>query len=315
MNELFTVGGDGGGDGLKVSAVGLGTNNFGGRCDAAETASVVHAALDCGINLIDTADIYGGGLSEEYIGRALGARRGEAVLATKFGMASGAIKGGGSRDYVMQAVDDSLKRLRTDYIDLYQYHKPDPNTPIAETLEALDALVRAGKVRHVGCSNLTAVQLEEALAVSRAAGLAAFVTAQNPYSVLDRGIEGGLTGVCEANGIGILPYYPLARGLLTGKYRRGEPAPAGSRLAEGGRRAAGALTDQNFDVLEPLEAFSAERGHSLLELAFSWLAAQPAVPCVIAGATKPEQVAANARAADWKLTPEDLAEIDRITKG
>ena len=217
------------------------------------------------------------------------------------------------RRQIIDACEGSLRRLGTDYIDLYQYHKPDPNTPIAETLEALDALVRAGKVRHVGCSNLTADQLEEALAVSRAGGLAAFVTAQDPYSVLDRGIEGGLTGVCEANGIGILPYYPLARGLLTGKYHRGEPAPAGSRLAEGGRRAAGALTDQNFDVLEPLEAFCAERGRTLLELAFSWLAAQPAVPCVIAGATKPEQVAANARAADWKLTPEDLAEIDRIT--
>ena len=308
MKQLFSAG-------IKVSAVGLGTNNFGGRCDAAETAAVVHAALDCGINLIDTADIYGGGLSEEYIGRALGARRGEAVLATKFGMARPGIKGGGGRDYVMQAVDDSLKRLRTDYIDLYQYHKPDPDIPMAETLEALDALVRAGKVRHIGCSNLTADQVEEALGVSRDRKLAAFVTAQNPYSVLNRGIEDGLTGVCEANGIGILPYYPLARGLLTGKYRRGAPAPAGTRLAEGGRRAAGALTDQNFDLLEPLEAFAADRGHSLLELAFSWLAAQPAVPCVIAGATKPEQVAANARAADWKLTPEDLAEIDRITNG
>ncbi len=312
MNDLFTTGGAG----IKVSAVGLGTNNFGGRCDATETAAVVHAALDCGINLIDTADIYGGsGVSEEYIGRALGARRGEAVLATKFGMATGAIRGGASKSYVMSAVDDSLRRLRTDYIDLYQFHKPDPGTPIAETLEALDALVRHGKVCNIGCSNMSAVQLEEALAVSRTGGLAAFVTAQNPYSLLDRGIEDGLAGVCEANGIGILPYYPLARGLLTGKYHRGEPAPAGSRLATGGRRAFGALTDRNFDVLEPLEAFCAERGHTLLELAFSWLTAQPAVPCVIAGATTPEQVAANARAADWKLRPDDLAEIDRITGG
>ena len=311
MNDLFTAGGEG----IKVSAVGLGTNNFGGRCDAAETASVVNAALDCGINLIDTADVYGGGLSEEYIGRALGARRGEAVLATKFGWATGTIRCGGGRDYVMQAADDSLKRLRTDYIDLYQFHKPDPRTPIAETLEALDALVQQGKVRQIGCSNMTADELEEALAVSRDRGLAPFVTAQNPYSLRDRGIEDGLTGVCEATGIGILPYYPLARGLLTGKYRRGEPAPAGTRLAEGGRRAAGALTDENFDVLEPLEAFCAERGHTLLELAFSWLVAQPAVPCVIAGATRPEQLAANSRAADWKLGADDLEEIDRITKG
>ncbi len=311
LNDLFTAAG---GDSVKVSAVGLGTNNFGGRCDAAQTEAVVLAALDCGINFIDTADIYGGGaLSEEYIGRALGARRSEAVLATKFGMATGAIRGGGSKDYVMSAVEDSLKRLQTDYIDLYQLHKPDPGTPIAETLEALDRLVRDGKVRHIGCSNLSAAQLEEALSLSRGSGGAVFVTAQHPYSLLDRGIEDDLVPVCAANGIGILPYYPLARGLLTGKYRRGAPPPPGTRLGEGGRRAAGALTDANFDILEPLESFCAERGHTLLELAFSWLVAQPTVPCVIAGATKPEQVAANARAADWKLTPEDLARIDRIT--
>ena len=307
LKNLFTADGET----LKVSAVGLGCNSFGGRIDEVATDAVVHAALDCGINFFDTADIYGGdGASEEYLGRALGARRTDIVLTTKFGMGRGAIKGGGGGDYVMQAADDSLRRLGTDYIDLYQYHMPDPNTPVAETLEAMDRLVQSGKVRHIGCSNMTAAQLSEALEISRSGGLAAFVTAQNHYSLLHRDIEDSLAPLCETSGIGILPYYPLARGLLTGKYRRGEPAPAGTRL--GG---SGALPDKDFDVLEPLEAFCVERGHSLLDLAFSWLAAQPAVPCIIAGVTKPEQVAANVRAAEWKLSTDDLAELDRITKG
>ncbi len=311
LKDLFT-----GAGAPKVSAVGLGTNNFGVRCDAAQSAAVVHAALDCGINFFDTADIYGGGgASEEYLGKALGARRSTVFVATKFGMSTGAIRGGGAGAYVISAADDSLKRLGTDYIDLYQYHKPDPEIAMAETLEALDRLVRDGKVRHVGCSNLSAAQLEEALAISANGGLAPFVTAQNPYSLLDRNIEAGLVRACATGGIGILPYYPLARGLLTGKYSRGVAPPAGTRLGAGGRRAAGALTDANFDKVEPLAAFAASRGHSLLELAFSWLAAQPTVPCVIAGATRPEQIGANASAAGWKLTPEDLAEIDRITQG
>lgn len=295
LKDLFT-----GAGAPKVSAVGLGANNFGVRCDAAQSAAVVHAALDCGINFFDTADIYGGGgASEEYLGKALGARRSTVFVATKFGMSTETIRGGGAGAYVISAAEDSLKRLGTDYIDLYQYHKPDPEIAMAETLEALDRLVRDGKVRHVGCSNLSAAQLEEALAISANGDLAPFVTAQNPYSLLDRNIEAGLVAACTTGGIGILPYYPLARGLLTGKYRR----------------AAGALTDKNFDIVEPLDAFAASHGHSLLELAFSWLAAQPTVPCVIAGATRPEQVHANAGAAEWKLNAEDLAEIDRITQG
>lgn len=306
LNDLFR------GDGatLKVSVVGLGCNAFGGRIDEAATEAVVHAALDCGINFFDTADIYGGeGVSEEFLGRALGRRRADIVLASKFGMSKGAIPGGGGGDYVARAVEDSLRRLGTDCIDLYQFHQPDPDTPVAETLEALDRLVQSGKVRHIGCSNMSATQLSEALGASGAGDMASFVTAQNHYSLLHRDIEDELAPLCEERGIGILPFYPLARGMLTGKYRRGEPAPAGSRLRDR------TLSDADFDVLEPLETFCAERDHTLLELAISWLAAQPAVPCVISGATRPEQVAANARAAEWKLSPEDLAEIDRITKG
>ncbi|MHA1108391.1 MAG: aldo/keto reductase [Alphaproteobacteria bacterium] len=304
LNDLFK--GDGGT--LKVSVVGIGCNAFGGRIDEAATRAVIHTALDCGINFFDTADIYGGeGVSEEFVGRALGKRRADIVLASKFGMSNGAITGGGGREYIARAVEDSLRRLGTDCIDLYQFHKPDPNIPVAETLEALDRLVQSGKVRHIGCSNMSAAQLSEALGASSAGNMASFVTAQNRYNLLDRDIEDELAPLCEARGIGILPFYPLARGMLTGKYRRGEPPPAGTRLS------GSTLPDSDFDVLEPLEAFCAERDHSLLELAISWLAAQPAVPCVIAGVTRPEQVAANARATEWKLSVDDLAEIDRIT--
>ncbi len=301
---------------LEVSVVGLGCNAFGGRCDLAATRAVIHAALDAGITLFDTADTYGGGgVCEEYIGTVLGPRRNDIVLATKFGLAVFGGAGGAAPGYIESSIDGSLKRLGTDYIDLYQLHAPDPDTPIAETLETLDGLVRRGKIRAFGCSNLGGDELEESLATSEAKGFGAFITAQNPYSVMQRDIESDLVPVCEAHGIGILPYYPLARGLLTGKYRRGQPPPEGSRLAAGGRRGAGALTDENFDVVERLESFAAGHGRSLLELAISWLVANPGVASVIAGATKAEQIDGNVNAAGWRLTDQELAEIDGITVG
>lgn len=298
---------------LKVSVVGLGCNAFGGRCDLAATRAVIHAALDAGITLFDTADTYGGGgVSEEYIGKVLGPRRKDIVLATKFGLAVFGGAGGAAPGYIESSIDGSLKRLGTDYIDLYQLHAPDPDTPVAETLETLDGLVRRGKIRAFGCSNLGGGELEVALATSEAKGFGAFITAQNPYSVMQRDIEADLVPVCKAHGIGILPYYPLARGLLTGKYRRGQPPPEGSRLAAGGRRGVGGLTDGNFDVVERLESFAAGHGRSLLELAISWLVANACVVSVIAGATKAEQVGRNVKAAGWRLTDQELAEIDAI---
>ena len=299
---------------IKVSAMGLGCNAFGRRIDAAQSKAVIEAALDARITFFDTAESYGDGLSEEYIGRALGTRRADVMLATKFGWSRDPSRasGGGTKRSVEKSVEGSLKRLNTDWIDLYQLHKPDPGTPIAETLEAMDALVRAGKVRAIGCSNFSGVQLAEALSVSRQRGLAPFITAQNEYSVLDRGIEADLVPVCSKNGVGILPFYPLARGLLTAKYRRGEPAPQGSRFSEGGRFG-GSLAKADFDMLEALEAFAKSGGRSLLDLAISWLASQPCVPCVISGATRPEQVRDNARSAEWVMTADELAEIDRIT--
>jgi aryl-alcohol dehydrogenase-like predicted oxidoreductase len=294
---------------LTVSVVGLGCNAFGRRIDEARSAAVVHAALDAGITFFDTAESYGGGESETFIGRALGKRRRDVVIATKFGWGPGGAGAAG----IARAVEGSLRRLGTDCIDLYQLHKPDSATPHEETLQALDALVRAGKVRQIGCSNFSAAQLEAAEAAAAACGTARYVTAQNEYSVLDRGIEDGLAPVCEALGVGILPFYPLARGLLTGKYRRGEAPPPGSRLAAGGDwRVSGTLEQADFDTLEALEGFAAARRHDLLALAFSWLLAQKTVPTVIAGATRPEQVAANAAAASWTMTGDDLAEIDRI---
>ena len=304
--KFKTIGGEGT-ESLTVSVVGLGCNAFGGRCDETQTAAIVDAAINAGINFFDTANSYGDGLSEEYIGKAIGARRGDVVIATKYGIHDGA-----SRDVIFSSVETSLRHLGTDYIDLYQLHRPDPNTPIQETLTALDELVRQGKVRTIGCSNFSGEQLAEALAVSRASGLARFVTAQNSYSLLQRDIETELVPVCREHGIGILPYYPLFRGLLTGKYRRGEPAPAGTRLAGGGRGAALLRDDAVFDKIESLEAFAQERGHSILEIAIAWLAAQPFVPSVIAGASKPEQVAANARAAEVDLSHDDRTALDAI---
>ncbi|MDX6625464.1 MAG: hypothetical protein QOE56_453 [Solirubrobacterales bacterium] len=299
---------------LEVTVVGLGCNNFGRRLDGDGTAAVLEAALAAGINFFDTADIYGGaGASEQLMGEALRGRREEYVLATKFGMEMSGAEGvpdvpRGSREYIRWAVAGSLERLGIDRIDLYQYHEPDGVTPIAETLEALDELVREGTVTAVGCSNFSAAELEDADRVARERGLARFVSLQNHYSLVERGIEAEVAPTCERLGVSILPFFPLEKGLLSGKYRRGEPAPAGTRLAGGGE-VAGA---EQFDVIEAIEAFAAERGITTIDVAIAGLAAQPAVASVIAGATKPEQVEANVAALRWQPSAEDLAELDRI---
>jgi aryl-alcohol dehydrogenase-like predicted oxidoreductase len=296
---------------LDVSVVGLGCNNFGKKLDAAGTARVVHAALDAGITFFDTADSYGDTQSEVFLGRALSGRRDKAVLATKFGSKLDEQRHGASPAYVRRAVEDSLKRLNTDRIDLYQLHWPDPAVPIADTLGTLDELVRAGKVREIGCSNFSAEQLLEA---SRApeGGAASFASLQNEYSLLHREPEAEILPLCRKLGIAFIPYFPLASGMLTGKYRKGQPPPPGSRIAEG--RHADLFNAQNLDMVERLIAFSEARGHTMLELAFSWLLRKPAVASVIAGATKPEQVKANAAAADWELSDAELDEIDAMVK-
>ncbi len=302
--------------GLKVSAVGLGSNNFGMKCDQVQTDAVVHRALDLGITLFDTADIYGNrGGSETMLGKALGARRKDVVLATKFGMAmgDGEYMKGGSRRYIMNAVEASLKRLGTDYIDLYQLHFPDPETPIEETLSALDDLVRAGKVRYIGSSNLSGWQIVEAWYVAEKNGFPKFITAQNHYNLLDRKIEQEVVPAAKAYGASVLPYFPLASGMLTGKYKRGQGGPSDARLMLWGDRAKSILTDANFDIVEKLETFAASRGHTLLDLAFGWLASQAHVGSVIAGATKPEQVELNVKAGEWELSAEELAEVGRIS--
>ncbi len=305
-----------GNSGLKVSAVGLGCNNFGMRNDAEQTRAIVHRSLDEGITLFDTADIYGNrGASEEMLGKALGERRRDAVVATKFGMAmgDGPYLRGGSRRYVIAAAEASLKRLGTDYIDLYQIHQPDPETPQHETLEALNDLVRSGKVRYIGCSNFAAWQTVDALWISRANDLAPYISAQNQYNLLDRRIERELVPACRQFGVGILPYFPLASGFLTGKYRRGAEPPKGTRLSLIKRMADQTLTDENFAKLERLDKFARDHNHTLLELAIGWLASQPQVSSVISGATSPEQVTENVKAGNWKLTSEELAEIHKLT--
>jgi aryl-alcohol dehydrogenase-like predicted oxidoreductase len=294
--------------GPAVSLLGLGCNNFGGRIDFDATRAVVHQALDLGVTLFDTADNYGGGGSEEFLGRILGARRKDIVIATKFGMS-----GGASRAHVMRAAEASLKRLKTDWIDLYQLHRPDPATPIAETLAALDALVRAGKVRQVGCTYLTGAEFEQSREAAAKAKIEPFTTCQNEYSLLVRDIERDLVPAMAQRGVGFLPYLPLAGGLLTGKYKRGAPLPKDARLSGGGWPAGRVLTERNWRIVARLEPFCAARGKSLLDLAMSWLAAQPFVTSIIAGATKPEQVAANLAALGWTLSAEDKAEIDRLT--
>jgi aryl-alcohol dehydrogenase-like predicted oxidoreductase len=294
---------------LEVSGVGLGCNNFGRRLDSEATSAVVDAALDEGINFFDTADVYGGTKSEEFLGRALGQRREEVVIATKFGAKVDEQRMGARPEYLRQAAEESLRRLRTDRIDLYQLHRPDPEVPIEDTLGALDELVRAGKVREIGCSNVSAAQLRAAEAAARVGG-ERFVSVQNEYSLLHREAERDVLPECERLGIAFIPYFPLASGLLTGKYRKGHTAPEGSRLQS--RRGDSLLTDRNLAVVERLIEFSESRGHTILELAISWLLERPAVASVIAGATSPEQVRSNVAAAGWRLTEEELAEIDAI---
>ncbi len=304
--------------GLRVSAIGLGCNNFGARINLEQTRTVIHKAFDLGITLFDTADVYGDrGGSETCMGQVLGEKRKDIVLATKFCMAMSddGTKQGGSRRYIMAAVEDSLRRLKTDYIDLYQLHNVDPLTPIEETLRALDDLVRSGKVRYVGCSNLPSWQVVEAAWTARTMGLNAFVSCQDEYSLVKREAEKELMPAARAYGLGLLPYFPLASGLLTGKYRRNAPMPENSRLTTTARLADRYLTDRNWVIAEKLIDYAESRGHTALELAFSWLLAKAPVASVIAGATKPEQLEQNVKAGDWKMTAEELAEIDRISAG
>jgi aryl-alcohol dehydrogenase-like predicted oxidoreductase len=306
-----------GASGLRVSLVGLGCNNFGGRIDLEATRKVVHKAFDLGITLFDTADIYGErGGSETFLGQILGERRKGIALATKFGMEMDdeGRKKGGSRRYIMAAVEDSLRRLKTDWIDLYQLHRPDPLTPIEETLRALDDLVRQGKVRYVGCSNLAAWQVVEAQWTALAKNLNGFVSCQDEYNLLVRDIEKELVPAMKAYRLGLLPFFPLASGLLTGKYGRNAPMPEGARLTNTQRLADRYMTEANWAKVEKLQAFCERHGRSLLELAFSWLASKPYVASVIAGATKPEQLEQNVRAVDWALTGEELSEIDKLAQ-
>ncbi|WP_262850566.1 aldo/keto reductase [Mumia quercus] len=301
--------------GLQVSVVGIGCNAFGTRIDEDRTKEVVHAALDAGVTFFDTADTYGRGASEVLLGRALGARRGDVVLATKAGMDMGGMNGPdwgarASRRYLRRALEASLNRLGTDYVDLYQLHTPDRVTPIEETLSVMDDFVREGKVRYVGCSNFTAWELVDADWTARTSHLTPFVSAQNEYSLYNRSAEAELVPACEALGIGLLPYFPLAYGLLTGKYSRGEEAPEGTRLAESSQAAR--LEGADWDQIEALESYARERGRTMLDVAIGGLAAQPAVASVIAGATRAEQVHANVEAAQWEPTAEDLAALDAI---
>ena len=308
-----------GDSGLEVSAIGLGTNNFGDNSrwpfhmGPEEVATLIHASLDAGVNTLDTANAYGEGRSEEYIGRALKGRREDAVIATKVHgrMGEGPNREGLSRKAIMHEVEQSLRRLQTDYIDLYQLHQIDHVTPIEETMRALDDLVRDGKVRYVGCSNFEAWRLCEAVWTARTAGLAPMVSVQPPYSMLNRDVERELLPVCDRYGVGVLPYFPLEHGLLTGKYRRGQEPPADSRLAVHGAP----LQAADFDLIEGLAGFAEGRGHTLLELAFAWLLSRPSVSSVIAGATGPEQIRANAAAVQWRLSEEELESVGRILEG
>ena len=311
-----------GNSGLLASVVGLGGNNFGGRLKAAEARAVVHKALDMGVTFFDSADTYGRraggqtGSAELVLGDALGTRRKDIVLSTKFGHAmdeEGKQKGA-SRRYIITAVEDSLTRLKTDWIDLYQLHAADPLTPIEETMRALDDLVRQGKVRYIGCSGIPAWQFVEANWTARSLGLAQFISHQHEYSLVNRGIEAEMVPAARSCGICILPFYPLASGMLTGKYKPGTPPPAGSRFANPTRFEARFQNEATASKVEALRAFAEGRGHTLLELAMSWLLAQPFVGCVIAGATTAEQVEANVKSASWALSAEELAEVDKITR-
>ena len=305
---------------LRISSIGVGCMNFGPMCDQATTDAIVHTAFDLGVNFFDVADIYGGtlGRAEAMLGKALGARRREVVVTTKFGAklggGGGAAPGGGSADYIIKAVDASLASLGTDYLDLYQHHFPDAGTPIEETLRALDALVRQGKVRYIGCSNYKGVMLTAALQTSARLGLASFVSAQNRYSLITRDIEQDLVPVCTEHHLGVLPYFPLESGLLSGKYRKGQPLPEGSRFAKW--RGGGIFaSDSGYATVEQLDGYGSKIGRSVLELAIGWLAAQPAVASVIAGVTRPEQLQQNVAAGSWEPTTDQLAAIRRISGG
>ena len=301
-----------GNSGLEVSTVGLGCNNFGMRIDQKQTDKVVGAALDAGINFFDTADIYGGGCSEEFLGKSIRTHRDEVVIASKFGMQrDNFCAGGASRSYVLRSCEASVRRLGMDYIDLYYLHQPDATTPIEETLSALDTLIQQGKVRYVASSNLAAWEITDAEHISRTRGLERFIGAQMEWSLLERDIEREVVAACTHHRIGLVPYFPLASGLLTGKYQRDQPMPEDSRLAAI-PRLAGVANDNNFDRVEKLRRFAEERGHTLLELSLSWLIGQPSVSSVLVGATKPEQVKQNVAAIGWDLTSEDRIEIDRL---
>jgi aryl-alcohol dehydrogenase-like predicted oxidoreductase len=307
-----------GGSGLRVSAVGLGCNNFGQRIDLEASRKVIHKAIDLGITLFDTADIYSGmGGSETVLGEVLGARRKDIVLATKFSksMSEDGTKQGASRRYIMSAVEASLKRLKTDYIDLYQQHDYDPLTPIDETLRALDDLIRQGKVRYIGNSNFPAWRIAEAEHLARAMNVSHFVSCQDEYSLVVRDIEKDLLPCAQEYKLGLLPFFPLASGLLTGKYKRGEAAPDDTRFNKIPRLRDRYVTPRNEEIVEQLQAFAQTRGHTMLELAFSWLAGRPQVASVIAGATRVEQVEQNVKAVGWSLSADETAEIDGITKG
>jgi len=308
-----------GDSGLKVSVAGIGCNNFGMTIEYEASEKVVRAALDAGINFFDTADCYGGGGSEQHLGRALGADRQNVVISTKFGvpMGRGPLMGGASRRYVMQACEASLKRLGTDYIDVYILHTPDPDTPIGETLDALNTLIDQGKIRYAGCSNLAGWQVSDATWEAESAGLRGFVTAQNEWSLLERGIEAEVVPACEHHGLGIMPYFPLASGALTGKYKRGETFDSASRYGGGEGREMFTqmyghfVSDQNLEKVERLEEVASGAGLSIIELALSWLASQPSVSSVIAGATKPEQVESNAKLTHGGLGADVLEAVDK----
>jgi aryl-alcohol dehydrogenase-like predicted oxidoreductase len=305
-----------GNSGLIVSVVGLGCNNIGRQVDQAGTNAIVARCLDLGMTLFDTADVYGAerGCSEEYLGRALKPHRRNVVLATKGSgrMGEGPYMAGASRRYLMDALEASLRRLDTDYIDLYQVHFPDPSTPIEETLRALDDMVRSGKVRYVGCSNFSGLELAEAAAIWQREHLTPLISAQNRYNLLERDIERDVVPACLQHGMGVLPFYPLASGLLTGKYQPDQPTPEGTRLTSGIHFYAGVLENADYDLLARLTDFAAERGRSLLELAIGWLASQPAVGSVITGATRVEQIEQNGLAGDWRLTPDELRQVDAL---
>ncbi len=308
-----------GNSGLEVSVIGLGTNNFGGvliggRMGYDETEKVLNRTIDEGINFIDTSNTYGKGLAEEFLGKILKGRRDKVLLSTKVGnnRGDGPNQYGGSRKHIIEQVEISLRKLQTDYLDLYQIHYYDPFTPLEETLRTFDNLITQGKVRYIGCSNFAAWQVAEAIGTARVLGTVPFVSMEPEYSMLKRGIEKELLPCCRKYKLGILPYFPLACGFLTGKYKRGKDIPRETRLAAQPQRVETILTDQNFDVLEKLEAFAVERGHTITELAFAWLLAHPEVNSVIAGATSPDQISANAKASDWDLSPAEMEELDGI---